>query len=69
MEKEEGRRGIFSTPYLNQVLEAVIFPYYDTLTDARKGKARLPRLNKGIRGFDWPPSYPDLNPIEWSSAG
>jgi transposase len=29
-----------------------------------KGKARLPRLNKGIRGFKWPPSSPDLNPIE-----
>lgn len=29
-----------------------------------KGKARLPRLNYGIRGFDWPPSSPDLNPIE-----
>ena len=29
-----------------------------------KGKAKLPRLNKGIRGFNWPPSSPDLNPIE-----
>ena len=29
-----------------------------------KGKACLPRLNKGIRGFNWPPSSPDLNPIE-----
>lgn len=29
-----------------------------------KGKARLPRLNKGIKGFNWPPSSPDLNPIE-----
>ena len=29
-----------------------------------KGKARLPRLNKGIHGFDQPPSSPDLNPIE-----
>jgi transposase len=29
-----------------------------------KGKARLWRLQKGIRGFDWPPSSPDLNPIE-----
>ena len=29
-----------------------------------KGKARLWRLNKGIRGFDWPPSSPDLNPIK-----
>ena len=29
-----------------------------------KDKARLPKLEKGIRGFDWPPSSPDLNPIE-----
>ena len=29
-----------------------------------KGHARLPRLNRGIRGFDWPPSLSDLNPIE-----
>ena len=26
--------------------------------------ARLPRLQHGIRGFHWPPSSPDLNPIE-----
>ena len=29
-----------------------------------KGKARLPCLNYGVRGFNWPPSSPDLNPIE-----
>ena len=29
-----------------------------------QGAARLWRLNKGVRGFDWPPSSPDLNPIE-----
>jgi hypothetical protein len=29
-----------------------------------KGKARLPRLNHGVHGFDWPPSSFDLNPIE-----
>jgi transposase len=29
-----------------------------------KGKARLPRVNKGIGGFTWPPSSPDLNPME-----
>ena len=29
-----------------------------------KGHARLPKLNRGIRTFDWPPSSPDLNPIE-----
>jgi hypothetical protein len=31
--KEPGRRGICSTAYLKQVLEAVIFPFYDSLTD------------------------------------
>ena len=29
-----------------------------------KGKAKLPRLNKGIKGLIWAPLSPDLNPIE-----
>ena len=29
-----------------------------------KGAARTWRLEHGILGFDWPPSSPDLNPIE-----
>jgi transposase len=29
-----------------------------------KGVAKLPRKLRGLRGFDWPPSSPDLNPIE-----
>lgn len=29
-----------------------------------EGYARLPRIQHGVRGFDWPPSSPDLNPIE-----
>ena len=76
--KEPGRRGICSTAYTNQVLNDVIKPYYDSLTSEQKqefiymedgakvhqGKARLWRLNHGIKGFDWPPSSPDLNPIE-----
>lgn len=76
--KEEGKKGICSTAYLNQVLEAVDFPFYDSLTSMQKeefifmedgakvhkGKAGLPSLNRGIRSFDWPPSSPDLNPIE-----
>ena len=76
--KEPGKKGICNTAYLNQVLEAVIFPFYDTLTDDQKaefifmedrakiykGKAKLPRLNRGIRGFDQPLSSPDLNPIK-----
>jgi len=78
MVKEEGRKGVCSQAYLNQVLEPVIFPFWASLTDEQrqewifmedgskvhKGKARLPRLNHGVRGFDWPPSSPDLNPIE-----
>jgi hypothetical protein len=65
--KEPGRKGICSTAYLNQVLEAVFFHYYDSLTPEQKaefifmedgakvhkGAARLPRLNNGIRGFCW----------------
>ena len=55
---EEGKRGICSTAYLNQVLEAVVFLYCDQLKGAKKGdfifmedgakvhkgKARLPKL-------------------------
>jgi hypothetical protein len=29
-----------------------------------KGHAILPRRLKGLRGFNWPPSSPNLNPIE-----
>jgi len=29
-----------------------------------EGKARLPHLNRGIRGFDWLLSSPDLNLIK-----
>jgi hypothetical protein len=60
------------------VLEAVIFPYFDSLNPEQqeefifikhsakvyKGKARSLRLNKGIKGFTWLPSSPDLNLIK-----
>jgi hypothetical protein len=60
------------------VLEPIIFPFWALLTDKQKqewyfiedgakvhkGKARLPRLNYGVYGFDWPPSSSDLNPIK-----
>ena len=73
--KEPRRKGICSQAYLNPVLEAVVFPYYDKLSAKQKakfrfmedgakvhvGKARLPRLNREIRGFDWPPSSPVRN--------
>ena len=29
-----------------------------------KGVAKLPRKLRGLRGFNWPPSSPDLNLIE-----
>jgi hypothetical protein len=76
--KEEGRKGVCSQAYLNQVLEPVIFPFWALLTDKQKqewyfiedglkvykGKARLLCLNHGVCGFNWPPSSPDLNLIE-----
>ena len=74
LEKEEGSKGITSKAFLHQVLEPVVFPKFDQLgpeyifmEDGAKvhlGHARLPRLEHGIRGFKWPPSSPDLNPIE-----
>jgi len=76
--KEEGRKGICSQAYLNQVLNPIIFPWLDSLIAKQKkeflfmedgskiyiGAAKLPRKLRGLRGFDWPPSSPDLNPIE-----
>jgi hypothetical protein len=74
LEKEEGSKGVNSKAYLHQVLEPVVFPLFDRLgpeyifmEDGSKvhlGHARLPRLQHGVRGFNWPPSSPDLNPIE-----
>ena len=74
MEKLPERKGICSKAYLQQVLEPVVFPLFDRLgpeyifmEDGAKvhaGSARLPRLQHSIRGFKWPPSSPDLNPIE-----
>jgi transposase len=71
-------KGVCSKAYLNQVLKAVVFPWFDSLLSKQKeefifmedgakvhkGYARLPRLNRGLRGFSWPPSSPDLNPIK-----
>jgi hypothetical protein len=78
LEKEEHMKGICSHTYLTQVLEPVIFPYFDSLSEqekesflfmedsakVHKGMAGLPRLNKGIMGFKWPPFLPDLNSIK-----
>jgi hypothetical protein len=64
--KEEGKKGVCSTVYLEQVLKPIVFLYYNSLTKKQqkkfifiedgsklyKGKACLPNLEKGIRGFD-----------------
>ncbi len=74
MEKLPERKGICSKAYLQQVLQPVVFPLFDQIgleyifiEDGAKvhtGSARLPWLEHRIRGFKWPPSSPDLNPIE-----
>jgi transposase len=74
LEKLPGRKGVCSKAYLQQVLEPVavllfgsLGPEYIFMEDGLKvhlGKARLLRLEHGIRGFNWPPFSPDLNPIE-----
>ena len=74
MEKLPGRKCICSKAYLQQVLEPIVFPLFDELgpeyifmedgSKVHAGSARLPRLEHGVRGFKWPPSSPDLNPIE-----
>ena len=74
LEKLSGRKGVYSKAYLQQVLEPIVFLLFDSLgpeyiyiEDGSKvhlGKARLPRLQHRVRGFNWPPSSPDLNPIE-----
>ena len=56
------------------MLEPVVFPLFDELgpeyifmedgSKVHKGHARLPKLQHGVQGFDWPPSSPDLNTIE-----
>ncbi|KAF4627975.1 hypothetical protein G7Y89_g10176 [Cudoniella acicularis] len=65
MEKLPGRKGICSKAYFQEVLEPVVFPLFEQLgqeyifmEDGAKvhaGKARLPRLQHGVRGFNWPP--------------
>jgi hypothetical protein len=78
LEKEEGNKGICSQVYLKQVLEGVIFLYWEQMSEDEqtkyifiedgskiyKGYIYLPKLNCNIRTFDWLLSLPDLNPIE-----
>jgi hypothetical protein len=74
LEKEPGNKGITSKAYLHQVLEPIIFPLFDQLgpeyyymedgSGVHKAFARQAKLQHSIHGFTWPPSSPDLNPIE-----
>jgi len=74
LEKLPERKGICSKAYLQQVLEPIVFLLFDDLgleyiymedrSKVHLGKARLPCLQHGVRGFKWPPSLLDLNPIE-----
>ncbi len=74
IEKLSERKGICSKVYLQQVLQPIVFLLFDQIgpeyifiedgAKVRVGSARLPRLQYRIRGFSWPPSSPDLNPIE-----
>jgi hypothetical protein len=51
MVKEEGRKGIYSQAYLNQVLEPIIFPFWASLTDEQKQEWRFIEDGSGyIRG-------------------
>jgi hypothetical protein len=64
--KEPGKKGIYSIAYLNQVLNPVVFPWFDSLSAKQKeeflfmedgakihkGVAKLPRKLRGLRGFD-----------------
>ncbi|KAF7862490.1 hypothetical protein EAF04_007363 [Stromatinia cepivora] len=60
--------------YRDQVLIPIVFflfdelgPEYIFIEDGAKfhlKHARRARLEHGVRGFQWPPSSPDLNPIE-----
>jgi hypothetical protein len=34
--KEEGKKGICSTAYLNQILKAMVFPFYNSLTNKQR---------------------------------
>jgi transposase len=74
LEKELGHKGVTSRVYKTQVLESIVAPLFDQLgteyifmedgAKIHKGYARLIKLQHNIRGFDWPPSSPDLNVIE-----
>jgi hypothetical protein len=74
IEKLLRHKGVCSKAYLQQVLKPIIFPFFKTLGEdymymeneskVHKGNARLPKLQHGIREFNWLPSSPNLNFIE-----
>jgi hypothetical protein len=61
LKKLPDRKGVYSKAYLEQGLEPVVFPLFDTVrseyifiedgSKVHKGKAKLPRLLHGICGF------------------
>lgn len=73
-EKLSGWKGVCSKAYLEQVLKPIVFPLFNTLgleyifmedwSTVYKWKAKITASGTRIRGFNWPPSLPDLNPIE-----
>ena len=74
LEKEKGAKGVNSRVYRDQVLIPIIFPLFDKLgpkfifqedgAKVHKGDTRLAKLQHNIRGFDQPPSSPNLNVIK-----
>jgi len=74
LEKAEDNRSVTSAVYRDQVLELIVFPLFDELgpeyifiEDGAKvylGYAKRARLEHSVRGFQWPPSSPDLNVIK-----
>jgi transposase len=76
--KEGNSKGINSKAYATQVIEAVAVPFLEGLEEGIEGTifmedgakvhlghAKQPRKDAGFKSFVyWPPSSPDLNPIE-----
>ena len=76
--KELGKKGVYSIAYLNQVLNPVIFPQFNSLSvkqkeeflfiedraKIHKGIVKLSRKLRGLRRFNQPPSSPNLNLIK-----
>ena len=76
--KELGKKGICSIAYLNQVLNPIVFSWFNSLSVKQKEEflfiedrakiyksiVKLLRKLRGLRGFDQLLSSPDLNLIK-----